>query len=171
MHARLDELAGPLAACRADVLAAAARAPDTRWREGAWSVAEVLDHLRLVETGVSKLVHVALSRHPGPLPREMETTSVAHRLDHVALEDRGRRIMAPDAVRPRPGIARAEALTGLEASRRRLLDTLAQADGVALGEFSFPHPVLGLLDLYQWLLFVGQHERRHARQISETSPT
>jgi hypothetical protein len=171
MHARLDELVGLLTARRAEVLDAVACAPVTRPREGAWSVAEVLHHLQLVETGVSKLVHVELKRHPGPLPRETETTSVAHRLDHMALEDRGRRIMAPEAVRPRPGIATAEALVGLEASRGRLLDTLAQADGVALGEFSFPHPVLGSLDLYQWLLFVGQHERRHARQIAEPGPT
>ena len=30
-----------------------------------------------------------------------------------------------------------------------------------------PHPVFGALDMYQWLLFVGAHEGRHADQIRE----
>ena len=170
MHARLDELVTLLAVHRAAVLDAVATAPATPPREGAWSVAEVLDHLQLVENSVSRLVHVQLSRHPGPLPRETDTTSVARRLDHVDYLVRGR-LNAPETVHPRPGISLAKALTTLEASRQRLLVTLAKADGVALGEFSFPHPLLGPFDLYQWLLFVGQHERRHARQIAEMGST
>lgn len=30
------------------------------------------------------------------------------------------------------------------------------------------HPLLGELDLYQWLIFVGQHEGRHKKQIERT---
>ncbi|MEA2712972.1 MAG: hypothetical protein QOK27_933, partial [Gemmatimonadales bacterium] len=37
----------------------------------------------------------------------------------------------------------------------------------ALGGLTFSHPLLGSLDLYQWILFVGQHEARHAAQIAE----
>lgn len=167
MHARLDELVRLLAARRTEVLDAVAAAGNPTPREGAWSVPEVVDHLRIVETGVSKLVHVQLSSGPHPLPREELTETVAHRLDHVRLDDRRRRITAPEMVRPRQGLALDEALAGLAASRERLLATLGEADGVALGEFSWPHPVLGPLDLYQWILFVGIHERRHARQIEE----
>jgi hypothetical protein len=42
------------------------------------------------------------------------------------------------------------------------------ADGVALGEIKHNHAILGELDLYQWLIFVGQHEGRHRKQIERT---
>jgi hypothetical protein len=29
------------------------------------------------------------------------------------------------------------------------------------------HPRLGVIDVYQWALFIGQHEARHTRQVSE----
>jgi hypothetical protein len=167
MHSRLQELVDLLGARRREVLAAVATAPDGAPGDGGWSAAEIVDHLAVVETGVSKLVHVMLSRHPGPLPRETATDSVLHRLDHLGLEARTRRIAAPAAVQPRPGVTRAMALADLERSRARLLETLEGADGVALGTFSFPHPLLGPLDLYQWLLFLAQHERRHTHQIAE----
>jgi hypothetical protein len=38
---------------------------------------------------------------------------------------------------------------------------------MALGDITVPHPVLGPLNLYQWVLFVGGHESRHAIQIRE----
>jgi hypothetical protein len=167
MHARLDELVRLLEARRALVLEAVAAAGNPTPRAGAWSVPEVVDHLRIVETGVSKLLHVQLSRSPRPLPQEMSTESVAHLLDHVRLDDRHRRIVAPEAVRPRTGLSLDEAMAGLVSSREQLLRTLDEANGVALSHFTWPHPLLGPFDLYQWILFVGLHERRHARQIEE----
>ena len=45
---------------------------------------------------------------------------------------------------------------------------MATADGLALGEIKHDHVVLGELDLYQWLIFLGQHEARHTKQIERT---
>ena len=42
-----------------------------------------------------------------------------------------------------------------------------RADGLAIGEVTAPHPFLGSLNLYQWLIFLGAHEARHAAQIRE----
>ena len=54
----------------------------SRWpvAPGTWSVATILDHLRLTESSVSKLLHVTVSRLPadGRL-QETETDSVLHR--------------------------------------------------------------------------------------------
>jgi hypothetical protein len=41
------------------------------------------------------------------------------------------------------------------------------ADGLALSEIVQPHPVLGPINLYQWIAFVGAHEARHAAQVME----
>jgi hypothetical protein len=40
-------------------------------------------------------------------------------------------------------------------------------DGLALSQVGFPHPALGTLNLYQWLLFSAGHHARHAAQIRE----
>jgi hypothetical protein len=36
-----------------------------------------------------------------------------------------------------------------------------------LRSYFFEHPQFGELDCYQWLLFVGAHSERHARQAEE----
>ena len=46
-----------------------------------------------------------------------------------------------------------------------LRSAIADADGLALGLIMHPHPVVGDINLYEWILFVGLHEQRHVRQI------
>jgi hypothetical protein len=74
---------------------------------------------------------------------------------------------APDTVAPRGDRTAAQALAALAVSREALLAAIRTGNGLALGELTFVHPLLGSLDLYQWILFVGQHEARHAEQIAE----
>ena len=67
MHPRLHEVEGFLDQRRQEVLTAVASVHDADHLTvppGTWSVAAVLDHLRLTETGVSKLLHVTVSRLP-----------------------------------------------------------------------------------------------------------
>jgi hypothetical protein len=171
MHPRIAELTEFIAARREEVLAAAALVPPElrqhRPEPDVWSVAEVLDHLARVERGVSKLVTnlVAEGRARG-LGAELSTGSVLRSLDGLALGDRSRFIAAPERVMPRGDATADDALAALAASRSVLLAALAEGDGLALGELTWAHP-LGTLDLYQWVLFVGKHEARHAEQMRE----
>ncbi len=59
-----------------------------------------------------------------------------------------------------------ELLRQFEAARERTLRFAAvtQAD---LRSRAFPHPFLGPLDCYQWLLFSAAHCVRHVRQMQE----
>jgi len=175
MHARLQEIDGFLAERRAEVLTAVASLPDPEGIDvpsGAWSVAAIIDHLRLTETSVSKLLHVTVSRLPADgRVSETETESVLHRVDHARLANRDRRIMAPPIVQPRIDLTLPAAMAGLDASRGALRGSMREGDGIALGNFSYPHPMLGQLDLYQWLVFLGLHESRHACQIRELGET
>jgi DinB superfamily len=101
------------------------------------------------------------------IPEERETGSLLNSLDTYDLTRRDRRLMAPDPVMPRGDYTAAQGLAALALSREALLAAIRSGDGLALGELTFPHPLLGSLDLYQWILFVGQHEARHAAQIAE----
>ena len=173
MHPRLAELLDYLEAQRSRVLDAAAPLPPERWSirpsPERWSVADVYFHLHRVERGVAKLIgkRVADARATGH-PAELEASSVLGALDGRGVADRSRRLVAPMQVAPQELPDPLTVQQQLEESRAMLRAALADADGLALGSITHPHPVLGEIDLYQWILFVGQHEARHVDQIAET---
>jgi hypothetical protein len=172
VHPRLAELLRYTELQRDGLLAAVATVPETardqRPGPGHWSVAEVLEHLCIVEQGVSRLItrRIERAREAGLGP-ETETGSLLHCLDRFPLLDRSATMPAPELVRPPGSLNAAAALEGLERSRHALRAAIATGDGLALGTVTGPHPLLGPLTLYQWVLFVGQHECRHAMQIRD----
>jgi hypothetical protein len=135
-----------------------------------WSVAEIIDHLRLVESSVAQVItkRAAEARAKG-VGEERSTESVLGALDRFEIEAATNLMEAPSIVRPRPYADPADAIAGLEESRKALREAATSVSGIALGEIKQLHRGLGEdLDLYQWLVFLGQHEGRHARQIQRT---
>jgi hypothetical protein len=174
MHPRLTELLEYLDAQRAHVLGAASGLPPERWVERPdaerWSVSEVCWHLQRVETGVAKLIRkraneARLQGHPA----EDADSSLLGALDGRRLEDRSVRLVAPSQITPTEMPTAEIVQQQLNESREMLRAAVAEADGLALGSIKHPHPVLGEIDLYQWILFVGHHEARHAQQIGEVA--
>jgi hypothetical protein len=174
MHPRLTELLAYLDAQRARVRGAANRLPRDRWgirpSPDKWSVADVYWHLQRVERGVAKLIakRATEARAVGH-PTEEHTTSMIGALDGRGVEDRSRPLTAPTQVSPPEPVDPAEVERQLEESRAMLRAAIADADGLALGSITHVHPVLGEINLYQWILFVGHHEARHADQIDEVA--
>jgi uncharacterized damage-inducible protein DinB len=174
MHPRLTELLAYLDAQRARVRGAASQLPRDRWAvrpsPDKWSVAEVYWHLQRVERGVAKLIakRATEARAVGH-PMEQSTTSIIDALDGRGVEDRSRPILAPTQVSPPAPVDPAEVERQLDESREMLHSAISDADGLALGSITHPHPVLGEINLYQWILFVGLHEARHAGQIAEVA--
>ena len=172
MHPRLAELVDYATAQREALLGAVSTVPeplrDARIHPSTWSIAEVLEHLNRVERGIARLLVRTIERgRQAGIPEERETGSLLNSLDAYDLTRRDRRLMAPDPVAPRGVYTAAQGLAALTLSREALLAAIRSGDGLALGELTFPHPLLGSFDLYQWILFVGQHEARHAAQIAE----
>jgi DinB superfamily len=134
-----------------------------------WSVAEILEHLRMVESGVARLItkRIGQAREAG-LGEEKSTASVMPTFERYSAVLDNAILQAPSAVQPRTNIDISESLDGLESSREALRAAVVSASGLSLGEIKHTHPVLGELDLYQWLIFVGQHEGRHKKQIERT---
>jgi hypothetical protein len=134
-----------------------------------WSVAEILEHLRMVEAGIARLItkRVGEAKEAG-LGEETLTTSVMPSFDRHQEMLESAVLQSPPAVRPRPDIDVTQALGGLQSSRDALRAAVVLADGLSLGEIKHNHPILGELDLYQWLIFLGQHESRHKKQIERT---
>ncbi len=138
---------------------------DRRDHEDRWSVGEVVAHLQLVEDGSVRAMFRAFrnAREAG-LGQETSTESMVNSLDRYQLERVVQRIEAPPMVQPKP-IERADLMAKLQFSRDGLHKWAAEADGFALADTGWPHPAVGPLNLYQWVLFLGQHEARHIGQI------
>ena len=175
MHPRTEELLRHLDASRVVLRAAVDAVPpthrDTKPSPERWSVAETLEHLARVEEGITRLLALRLSeaQAAGLLQPERDASSVASTLNHELILDRRRQITAGERVLPRGEMDAARALVALDNARAKLRDLLIANDGLSLGVVSHPHPVLGSIDGYQWFLFIGLHEARHAAQIREIS--
>ena len=170
MHPRIAELLAYAQLQREELLHAVSLIPeprrDRRVDAGTWSVAEVLEHLHRVESGIARLVTRSLERAKvAGVEPENEAGSVLSSLDPLRLLDGNRRINAPEPVMPRGELTAAQALVALTESRRALVLALEAGDGLALGRITREHPLFGPLNLYQWVLFVGQHEARHTGQL------
>jgi len=180
MHPRLHEIVTYLEEQRASLLAAADRIPRREWMKspapGAWSVSEVLEHLRLSEEAVARLVTKLgnEARVSGRIPAETQTSSLLSSLDQLlagrGVVDRTVRREAPETVRPGGPVAEHVVLEGLSRSRIELLKAIAAVDGLALEHLRWTSAVLGDLHLYQYILFVGQHEARHTMQLEDMAP-
>jgi uncharacterized damage-inducible protein DinB len=172
MHSRLEEVLNYLDSQRAALSEAVQLVPSEmrNQKPGAdrWSVAQVLEHLVIIEKrigmGVTKWVSDARAGELGP---ETETSSVMNTLPLDLIIDRSQRRNAPEDVQPRGEIDAASAWTALEQARATLRAGVMAGDGLALSEVIQKHPVLGPINIYQWLLFVGSHEGRHTAQIIE----
>lgn len=130
---------------------------------GRWSVADCVEHLTVVENFTLKRIQNALEQPPAD---HLDTNGK----DQVILDNvpgRARRVQAPEVVIPTgrwPDWN--ELLRQFEVTRQRTID-FARETQVDLRSRAFPHPFLGPLDCYQWLLFLAMHCERHVRQMEE----
>jgi hypothetical protein len=169
---RLRELVDALQTARSRLLEAVAALGqaqlDAAPSEGQWSIGEILHHLQLIDRSVARVLARQLERAEktgGPAGPDRRQDSVLGSLDRFDLERSSEKITAPPGFVPARGLSRQELLDGLVDSRSALLAEVARAGARDLSGLTFPHPVLGRLDMYQWLLYTAQHELRHLHQI------
>ena len=169
LHPRIAELMGALDASRAELHALVASLPQEALsappNDAEWSVAQILEHLSMVEDGAGRLCSKIVREVEASGARETETSSVLGLNDALGISAADVRITAPERVRPTAGLTPEESMSRLEASRRKLKEVLQRASGLPLGAASVPHPIFGPFNGYQWVLTLAQHERRHIRQL------
>ena len=140
---------------------------DFRPEPGSWSIDDVLHHLALTDEASAKLLAFLQERAakeaigPDPSPG----ASVLHSVDSLVEGADEEKASAPDRVTPRSRVAAPLALARLESARSRILENLDALSAFDGRKLTYRHPFFGELDLYQWLLVGGWHERRHTRQI------
>ena len=174
MHSRLTELFNYLDQEYADLLATVAVAPKDRLDRhpapGRWSIAQVLEHLVIVEQlATTMFVRLMDKAVADGIPREPDTGPILMAIDTRRITDRSRRVKSPEAFLPPGKLGPDESLKALDEARRQFKLAAAKGDGLALREVSSPHPWLGPLNAYEWIAFVAAHMARHTEQIREVS--
>jgi len=140
-----------------------------RPHDDTWSAEDNMEHLVIVEDGVSRLIERSIEwARANGIGEETADESIMASLDRYALVDGTFKMKAPARVAPPGDKSIQESLTALTDSRARMKAALLSGDGLDLCEVKRPHPVAGEINLYQWALFVAQHEERHRKQIVRT---
>jgi hypothetical protein len=126
-----------------------------------WSVAEIVQHLCLVEERVIKDLEREIARAPqsvGFLRRLVPTSIVSSRL---------LRVKAPKAVNPLAVLEKDVAIENFNRARNSLKQLCATHGHDRFRKLVFKHPFLGDIDGVATISFVGYHEQRHYKQIRE----
>ena len=127
--------------------------------EGEWSIAQILEHLYLMESAVAKTVSTQLQAG--------EATDIPDKPIELTV-DRSTKVVAPSFVTPGNGFTPFEDLKKeLAVSHSALMKVAREASESELRAHSYTHPVFGEVNLKQWIPFVGYHEMRHTDQIRD----
>lgn len=141
---------------------------DAQWKfkpsAECWSIGEIVEHVVTVENRVLDNVVARLRDAPAP-PSDRDVQQLDDRIITQGA-DRSTKFRAPVALAPSGAWSRQEATERFLSSRARIEAYLDSSDAHHR-DHAFPHPVLGLLDGYQWVLLAAAHSARHAAQIAE----
>jgi len=131
-----------------------------------WSVAEVAEHITVSESAIFGMVQSRVMTSPAAPEKRAEVAGK----DEIVLTkvpDRSRKAQAPEFLKPINRWATREELTKtFEDSRRATMDYVRSTNDDLRDHFG-PHPLLGSLDAYQWILLISAHSERHTKQIEE----
>lgn len=154
IRARLKALIGGLNAEEASK-----REPD------GWSVAEIVEHLAIVEDGMGRICAKLLANGAAKGASASGEAKISREFVSQALASRASKIEAPERVHPTGTKSIVESIGVLDANRSRINDLRPQFETVDCSEFKFPHPAFGDLSAHEWLALLGGHEARHLSQI------
>jgi uncharacterized damage-inducible protein DinB len=132
--------------------------------EGRWSIADCIEHITRVENRILNIIQTKTQDQPqqvAPEIREKDSFLLK------AVPDRTERRQAPEIARPSGQWTDARDLLAEFEKVRTATSKLAAETTADLRGYTHPHGAFGELDCYQWLLLLGLHSERHARQIEE----
>lgn len=130
---------------------------------GGWSIADIVEHLAMVEDGSGRRIGTLIKGAAGT--QDAGTSPVAPTLEMFRVWQPTRPIVAPPMVTPTGAMDFADALAAQRTARERLMAAYEAASGLDLAAVTAPHPVLGPLNAYQWGVFVAHHQQRHLHQM------
>lgn len=138
---------------------------ETRPSPDRWSVAEIVEHIAIVEGGIARICGKLIGKakaeellSDGTFYLSPEFISASERIDAMKLE-------APERTHPNGGVLIADSLAMIKDSHEALLVLREDLEKFDARTFKFPHPYLGDISALEWLVLAGGHKSRHLKQI------
>jgi DinB superfamily len=128
-----------------------------------WSIGEVAEHLVLAEAGLFTTATRSVAA-----PADDKWTATVGKTDLLkrALPNRTTKVDAPQEIRPRGDLTRAQVMARFKEQRARTL-AFAQETEAPLKAHTAPNPFFGAINAHQLLLYIPLHNLRHDQQIAE----
>jgi hypothetical protein len=121
---------------------------------GLWSASEITEHLTIANLGIHARLSKGLKALASPVDlADDEFPYLFYRGDEP-----------PNAAAPSGSWTDADDATGQFAASIEALIAWRTASDLDLRAFGAPHPVFGVFDAHQWLLFAQAHTERHRAQ-------
>jgi uncharacterized damage-inducible protein DinB len=130
-----------------------------------WSVAECLEHIAIVEGFILSAINSTLQQPPPASFKPALSDDVLDERLKKATE-RATRVKAPANLEPTGRRPHDQLHSEFDAVRKRTADFVSTTNA-PLRQTGFPHPLMGNLDCYQWILLIGGHGERHRAQAEE----
>jgi hypothetical protein len=128
----------------------------------AWSAGELIGHLMCVERAVIG----SADRYTQKPPKHFPVLKRWH-LPMMLVEARVIRRKSPIPLDPAMLGEKEEMLAELREVRERTLAFIEETRGRDLSVYRWPHPFLGCLNAYEWMVMIAAHEIRHTKQMKE----
>ncbi len=130
-----------------------------------WSVAECAEHITAAELPLARFFASGARVEPS----EEERREIRKKDAYVRsyLRDRSQRGEAPERIRPTGRFPTREETIRVFEERRAANIAYVRETSESLRDRFGPHPFAGVIDGYQWVLFLAAHTDRHAAQIQE----
>jgi hypothetical protein len=131
-----------------------------------WSIAEVAEHITIAESTLASLIETKIMATPATPQKRAEVKGKDEMILKV-MPDRSHKAQAPEFLKPTGRWAtKDELVKAFEESRKSLMDYVRTTNDDLRDHFA-PHPTLGTMDAYQWILLISGHSERHTKQIEE----
>ncbi len=131
-----------------------------------WSIAEVSEHIAVSESMILGYVQKQIVTSAAT-PEKRAEVKVTDQQILTLVPDRSHKAQAPEFLKPTNRWAtRDELVKSFEDSRRATMDYVRTTNDDLRDHFG-PHPLLGPMDAYQWILLISAHSERHTKQIEE----
>jgi hypothetical protein len=131
-----------------------------------WSIAEVSEHIAVSEGMILQLVQSKIMTGPATPDKRAEVKVTDVQILTV-VPDRTHKVQAPDFLKPTARFAtREDTVKAFEQARQATIDYVRTTNDDLRDHFA-PHPMLGMMDAYQYILLISAHSERHTKQIEE----
>jgi hypothetical protein len=134
---------------------------------GEWTIANIVEHVSIVETGMTRICAKLLRKAEAEGRSGDGSISFSDLFAAKTMEIADLKLEAPDLVKPTCEQPIEESLKKLNDNQQRLEELRLSFEKSDSTNYRFPHPFLGELSAGEWLMLIGGHKARHIKQIEK----